>query len=118
MATDSVTAPAFTITLMQPTLVARPFHAEGFVYEEKVDGFRIVAYKTGDTVNLISRQGLDHTARFRDLAVAVAALPYENLILDGEVAVFDEQLVSRFEWLRGTKATDVATPPIFMAGSS
>jgi hypothetical protein len=24
---------------MQPTLVARPFHAEGFVYEEKPDGF-------------------------------------------------------------------------------
>jgi ATP-dependent DNA ligase len=29
--------------------------------------------------------------------------------------VFDEHLVSRFEWLRGTKPTDLATPPIFMA---
>jgi bifunctional non-homologous end joining protein LigD len=65
---------------MQPTLVARPFHAEGFVYEEKLDGFRMVAYKTGDTVNLISRQGVDHTARFRDVAAAVAALPYGNVI--------------------------------------
>jgi bifunctional non-homologous end joining protein LigD len=72
-------------------------------------------YKTGDTVNLVSRQGLDHTARFRGIAAAVTALPYENVILDGEVAVFDEHLISRFEWLRGTKQSDVATPPIFIA---
>jgi bifunctional non-homologous end joining protein LigD len=100
---------------MQPTQVARPFHVEGFVYEEKVDGYRMLAYKLDGTVRLISRQGVEHTRRFRDIAAAVAALPHDTLILDGEVAVFDEQLVSRFEWLRGTKPSDVATPPIFMA---
>jgi bifunctional non-homologous end joining protein LigD len=31
-------------------------------------------------------------------------------VLDGEVAVYDEQLRSRFEWLR----TAVATPPLLM----
>jgi ATP-dependent DNA ligase len=30
---------------MQPTLVHRPFHREGWVYEEKYDGWRMVAYK-------------------------------------------------------------------------
>ena len=35
MAIRPAPAPSFTITLMQPTLVARPFHAECFVYEDE-----------------------------------------------------------------------------------
>jgi hypothetical protein len=35
---------------MQPTQVAQPFHVEGFAYEEKVDGWPMVAYKGGGTV--------------------------------------------------------------------
>jgi ATP-dependent DNA ligase len=54
--------PAIHIT--QPTLVSRPFHREGWVYEEKVDGWRMVAYKNGAAVKLVSRQGRDHTSRF------------------------------------------------------
>jgi len=53
-------------------------------------------------VRLISHQGVDHTKRF--LTAAVAALPYDRQILEGEVAVFDAQLVSQFEWLRGPVA--------------
>jgi ATP-dependent DNA ligase len=30
---------------MVPTLVRPPFHREGWVYEEKVDGWRVLAYK-------------------------------------------------------------------------
>ena len=29
---------------MQPTRVPRPVHHAGWVYEEKVDGYRVVAY--------------------------------------------------------------------------
>jgi len=32
-------------TPMAPTLVRAPFHRDGWVYEEKVDGWRILAYK-------------------------------------------------------------------------
>jgi ATP-dependent DNA ligase len=44
---------------MQPTLVARPFHRPDWVYEEKVDGYRLVAHKEGPRVSLTSRQGKD-----------------------------------------------------------
>jgi hypothetical protein len=40
---------------MHPTLVAQPFHYEGWIYEEKVDGYRVLAYKAGETVRLMSR---------------------------------------------------------------
>jgi bifunctional non-homologous end joining protein LigD len=50
---------------MQPTLVREPFNRDGWVYEEKVDGWRMLAYKAGDRVRLASRNGHDRTRRFR-----------------------------------------------------
>lgn len=74
---------------MAPTLVARPFHRDGWVYEKKYDGWRMLAYKDGDRVQLISRPGRDHTRPFPQLVAAVAALRPSMLILDGEVCIFD-----------------------------
>ena len=37
--------PLPTVTLSHPTLISRPFHRDGWVYEEKSDGWRMVAYK-------------------------------------------------------------------------
>src|SRR5687768_16955259 len=81
---------------MAPTLARPPFHRDGWIYEEKVDGWRMLAYKDGARVRLISRNAVDHTHRFHDLAAAIAKLQDETAVLDGEVAVFDEKLVSRF----------------------
>jgi bifunctional non-homologous end joining protein LigD len=59
---------------MAPTLARPPFHRDGWVYEEKFDGWRMLAYKDGQRVRLISRNAVDHTHRFRELAAAVAKL--------------------------------------------
>ncbi len=48
---------------MQATQVATPFHRPGWIYEEKVDGYRMVAYKVGGSVQLVSRQGKEFTQR-------------------------------------------------------
>src|SRR4029450_433452 len=37
-------------TPMAPTLVREPFHRDGWVYEEKVDGWRMLAYKEREAV--------------------------------------------------------------------
>jgi ATP-dependent DNA ligase len=66
-------------------------------------------------VRLLSRSGRDHTRRFHDIATAVSKLPARSLVLDGEVAIFDQQLLSRFEWLREPDPDAVATPPMFIA---
>jgi ATP-dependent DNA ligase len=44
---------------MTPTLVREPFHRPGWVFEEKVDGWRIVAYKDRERVRLVSPNGVD-----------------------------------------------------------
>jgi len=85
------------------------------VFEEKVDGWRLLAHKDGDRVRLVSRNDRDLTARFPGLAVAIRMLHPDSLTLDGEVARYDERLVSRFEWLRASPKTEIATPPMFMA---
>lgn len=53
--------------------------------------------------------------RHNKLVAGIATLRPSTLILDGEVCIFDRQLMSRFEWLRHGKPVDVATPPMFMA---
>jgi bifunctional non-homologous end joining protein LigD len=100
---------------MHPTQVAKPFHRPGWVYEEKYDGWRMLAYKHGAEVRLVSRAGREHTRRFPGLVAAIASLSPATLVLDGEVCIFDERLISRFEWLRARPTDETATPPIFIA---
>jgi bifunctional non-homologous end joining protein LigD len=75
----------------------------------------MLAYKDGDRVRLVSHNGVDHARRFRDLAAAVAKLSAQTLVLDGEVAIYDQQLRSRFDWLRDPDPAAVASPPLLMA---
>ena len=99
---------------MHPTQGATPFHRPGWVYEEKVDGYRMAAMKTGDGARLISRNGIHHSNRYRELVQALAALSSADFLLDGEIAIYDQALVSRFEWLRGRPKNEPATLPVYM----
>src|SRR5258705_10820590 len=98
------------ITPMEPTLVRKPFHHDGWVYEEKYDGWRMFAYKHGRQVRLVSRLGRDHSGLFPELAAALAALAPPTLILDREVARFDAPLVSRYHGLTRLPADRSASP--------
>jgi len=89
---------------MLATLVRDPFHRPGWVYEEKYDGYRILAYKEGRRVRLLSRNDNDRTAAFDGVARAVQELPARTLLLDGEVVAFDRHGVSRFQLLQQGQA--------------
>ncbi|HLK22470.1 MAG TPA: non-homologous end-joining DNA ligase [Bryobacteraceae bacterium] len=94
----------FRVKPMLASLVKEPFDAPGWVYEEKYDGYRILAYKEGREVTLLSRNGNDRTATFAPIASAVAKLPARTLLLDGEVVIFDSKWVSRFQLLQNSGA--------------
>jgi hypothetical protein len=58
-------------TPMAPTLVREPFHRDGWIYEEKVDGWRIVAYKDGVRMDTSVKDGWRESSRRRPIAGAV-----------------------------------------------
>ena len=99
---------------MLATLVDAPFHHPGWVYEEKYDGFRFLAYKEGRRVALLTRNMKDRTEEFADVAKAVAALPAPTLVLDGEVVIFDRRGVSRFQLLQRRMVGEGASAPVFV----
>jgi len=92
------------ISPMLATLVAKPFHKPGWVYEEKYDGYRILAYKEGDRVSLLSRNGIDRADSFPKIAEAIRKLECSTLLLDGEVVAFGRNGVSRFQLLQEHKS--------------
>jgi hypothetical protein len=106
------------VQLIQPVLT-KPFHRDGWVYEEKYDGWRMVAYKDGRDVRLFSRRCVDHTERFADIAAAVRRLSARTLVLDGEVCVSDERLISHTHLLMEPPADGaVVTPPVSSPSTS
>jgi bifunctional non-homologous end joining protein LigD len=78
-----------------------PFRAEGWLFELKYDGYRLLAWKEGKRVTLRYRRGGDATALFPEVARAVGALPVEQAVLDGEVVVLDGAGRPDFQALQG-----------------
>jgi bifunctional non-homologous end joining protein LigD len=78
-----------------------PFSREGWLFELKHDGVRILAARTATgAVTLYYRTGRDTTATFPEIARAVAHLPCDDFIIDGEVVALDEHGIASFELLQ------------------
>ena len=76
---------------------------DDWVHELKLDGYRIQIQITSGAagaknrkVRLLTRKGLDWTARMPDIAAAAAKLRVKDAILDGEAVALDEHGVSNF----------------------
>jgi len=68
---------------MAATLTHEPFSGPEWIFERKLDGIRLLAFKKGRDVQLFSRNQLEqHNPAIAD---AIAELPHRDLILDGEV---------------------------------
>jgi bifunctional non-homologous end joining protein LigD len=74
-----------------PILRAEPPEGDGWLHEIKFDGYRAQLHKDGDEVTLYSKNGKDFTARFKDIAKAVALLPVKRAIIDAEIVASDDE---------------------------
>ena len=67
--------------------LARELPADGYRYEPKWDGFRCLAFRDGDDVDLRSRHDRPFSRYFPEVVEAIRTLPAESVVLDGEVVV-------------------------------
>src|SRR5215831_14467786 len=79
---DETTFPDW-VTPMAATLTQERFTGPEWVFERKFDGIRLLAFRNGSHVRLLSRNQLPQ--ELPAVADAIRALPGRNLILDGEM---------------------------------
>ena len=90
-------------TFVEPSLAQtaeRPPSGAKWVHEIKHDGYRIQARIDGNTTKLLTRTGLDWTARFASVVRALGALGLSSALLDGEVVVQDSDGIAKFSLLQ------------------
>jgi len=80
--------------LMLATLTDRRDFGEDWLLERKFDGERCVARKDGGEVRLESRTAKDLTGTYPEVRSALARQRHRELVLDGEVVVFDGEQTS------------------------
>ncbi|MBI4330924.1 MAG: DNA ligase D [Chloroflexi bacterium] len=79
-----------SLSPMLATLTSRPFNSPDWIFEPKLDGYRCIALVRGKTVRLLSRRGLDNTARYPQIAASLRQPNSREMILDGEIVAMDE----------------------------
>ena len=67
--------------------LARELPLDGHAYEPKWDGFRCLAFRDGDAVDLRSRNQRPFARYFPEVVEALLAVPEERFALDGELIV-------------------------------
>ncbi|MGD8396889.1 MAG: non-homologous end-joining DNA ligase [Candidatus Eiseniibacteriota bacterium] len=73
---------------MLATLADQPFSAADWIFERKLDGVRCLAFRSGSTVRLVSRNGHRMNATWPELVDALAHQPCDDVIVDGEIVAF------------------------------
>src|SRR5829696_400288 len=76
-----------------------PFNAPGWLFELKLDGYRTLASRD-QTPRLLSRNGNDLSACFPEILQALKALPFERVLLDGELVALDDRGRPNFQRLQ------------------
>lgn len=82
------------------TLASKAPDGDNWIHEIKFDGYRLQARLDNGKAKLLTRNGLDWTAKFRGIADAVGKLPAKAALIDGELVVEGEDGVTSFSLLQ------------------
>jgi len=88
------------IAPMLATLAERPFSDPYWLFEIKWDGVRALAWIEGGALTLRSRNNVDITSRYPELATLPKVFAASQAILDGEIVALDARGHSDFQRLQ------------------
>jgi bifunctional non-homologous end joining protein LigD len=101
---------------MLANLTDKPFSNSAWVFEPKLDGYRIITGIKNDKVTLWSRRGLNVTEKYAPLVQPLSGQPVSEAILDGEMVALDSNGKVSFEamqqYLQNVRQKD-RTPLIY-----
>ena len=89
----TVTAPGF-VEPMLATLSKAVVSGPSWIFERKLDGIRLIAVGGGGQVRLFSRNRLDRTRAYPEVAVALHHGGPDQFVVDGEVVAFEGERTS------------------------
>ena len=92
------------ISPMECLRVAKLPEGDGWRYEIKQDGYRVIAVVDGNTVLLYSMKGIDYAREFPQVAFALKTLK-RRMVLDGEIVALDDQGRANFQELQNRRGT-------------
>ena len=84
---------------MLATLTDAPFDDKGWIFEDKYDGFRMVAEDQGGKVTLYSRNGKIISQSYIEVAKALEGVK-GDAVIDGELVAIDKNGISHFQLLQ------------------
>lgn len=85
---------------MLATLVDDPFSDPEWIFETKWDGFRSVCFIKNGKARFVSRNQIEMTPQYPELANVPKQIDASEAILDGEIVALDEHGVPRFQLLQ------------------
>src|SRR5919201_1346983 len=89
---------------MLPTLTEEMFQRSDWLYEPKLDGYRVLGFFDGRNVRLHSRGGQAYEDRYPELVRALAAQPVDQAVFDGEVVALGPDGRMSFQRLQNRAA--------------
>lgn len=88
------------INPMLATLVDEPFSDPEWIFETKWDGFRSVCFVDRGEARFVSRNQIEMTPQYPELANVSKQVNAKQAILDGEIVALDEHGMPRFQLLQ------------------
>jgi ATP-dependent DNA ligase len=107
---------------MEAKLVDEIPSGKGWQYEPKWDGFRCLAFRDRNIVALQSKAGQPLGRYFPEMVAAIASLPFDKFVLDGEMVIpvgnhlsFDDLLMRIHPAASRIGKLSAETPALFLA---
>jgi ATP-dependent DNA ligase len=90
----AATSEAASLAPMEAHLVAALPEESGWQFEPKWDGFRCLAWRSGDEVELRAKSGKPLARYFPEIVVGLRDVPLDPFTLDGELAIAQGDVLS------------------------
>src|SRR5215212_1604202 len=85
---------------MLVTLVEKPFDDPNWIFEDKLDGLRVICRFDGSELVMLSRNDLPQEVAFPEIVAGLKKSLRKRAILDGEIVCFDEHGHASFRKLQ------------------